>query len=300
MNENTETIGKLYIGCPVWACEHWRGSLYTNTASRSSWLGQYSAVFSTVEGNSTFYALPNLETARRWSTSVQSGFRFALKVPRAISHDRRLVRAEADLANFVAVADVLHQAGCLGPSFLQLPPDFGPREQLALEAFLRALPNHLPWSVEVRNAGWFDQAQNEKWLDSILFELQMDKVLFDSRPLYSKPPDDEVEKVSQTRKPKTPIRTTVTARHPFLRVVGRNRIEDTQPWIDQWAPTIADWLQQGLSPFVFTHAPDDKYAPAFARQMHQSISMNLLSLPALPPWPGETEQSAKLKQLDLF
>jgi uncharacterized protein YecE (DUF72 family) len=300
MNAIADEQGTLYIGCPVWAVEHWRGSLYTSNASRASWLSQYSAVFNTVEGNSTFYALPSLETARRWSESVQAGFQFALKVPRAISHDRRLDGAQRELADFIAVAEVLHQAGCLGPSFLQLPPDFGPMEQSSLASFLESLPNHLPWSVEVRHAGWFDQAKNELWLDSMLRELKMDKVLFDSRPLYSKPPDDEIEKVSQKRKPKTPIRTTVTARHPFLRIVGRNRIEDTQPWIDEWAPIIADWLRRGLSPFVFTHAPDDKYAPAFARRMHDAISANLPTLPPLPPWLGETEQATKLKQLDLF
>jgi uncharacterized protein YecE (DUF72 family) len=119
----------LYLGCPVWACDHWRGSLYMPKASRADWLPQYSTVFHTVEGNSTFYALPNLETAKRWAESVVPGFRFSLKMPRAISHDKRLRNTNEELRAFINVADVLDVHRCLGPSFLQLPPDFSPSER---------------------------------------------------------------------------------------------------------------------------------------------------------------------------
>jgi uncharacterized protein YecE (DUF72 family) len=292
--------GLLYLGCPVWACDHWRGALYRSTAARATWLGQYSSVFQTVEGNSTFYALPNLDTARRWAESVQAGFRFSLKVSRSISHDRRLRDADRELDAFLAVARVLHEHDVLGPSFLQLSPDFAPTEQSALESFLVKLPRELPWAVEVRHPDWYDQSTHESWLDGLLAELGMDKVLFDSRPLYSKPPSDDVERESQRRKPKTPIRETVTAKHPFLRIVGRNRIDEAMPWIELWAPIIAQWLRAGLSPYIFTHAPDDRFAPQFARVMHAAIQRHIPELPAMAPWPGEVEESSKPKQLDLF
>jgi uncharacterized protein YecE (DUF72 family) len=81
------SIPKYYLGCPVWACEKWKGTLFTSSAPRASWLTEYSTVFNTVEGNSTFYALPALDTVRRWADSVPSGFRFALKFPQVISHE---------------------------------------------------------------------------------------------------------------------------------------------------------------------------------------------------------------------
>jgi len=287
----------FYLGCPVWACEHWRGSLYTAKAPRADWLRQYSGVFGTVEGNSTFYALPSLDTAKRWAEYVARGFQFSLKVSRAVSHEKRLRGAEKELAAFVEVADVLDVHRCLGPSFLQLPPDFSPQERQVLESFLRSLPTYLPWAVEVRHLDWYDSGPNEKWLDDLLTELRIDKVLFDSRPLYSKPPSDEIEKVSQTRKPKTPIRQTVTGQHPFLRIVGRNHLDEVQPWIDEWAPVIAGWIAHGRQPFVFTHAPDDKFAPEFARRMYAGIQSSLPSLPDLPAWPGElAAKNAKLQR----
>lgn len=291
---------QLYLGCPVWACDDWRGSLYTAKAPRADWLKQYSSVFGTVEGNSTFYALPNLETAKRWAESVQKGFCFSLKVSRSISHDKRLRRAEPELKAFVEVADVLDVHRCLGPSFLQLPPDFAPTERHVLEDFLRGLPTYLPWSVEVRQIDWYDSGPNEHWLDDLLRELRMDKVLFDSRCLFSKPPSDEIEKASQSRKPKTPIRRTVTGEHPFLRIVGRNNLDEVAPWIQEWAPVIADWIHQGLKPFIFTHAPDDKFAPEFARRIHNAIREHCLTLSEMPPWPGEAAEKSVRSQKTLF
>jgi uncharacterized protein YecE (DUF72 family) len=183
---------------------------------------------------------------------------------------------------------------------LQLPPDFSPGERDCLEDFLRALPTYMPWAVEVRHFDWYDSGPNEFWLDDLLRDLHMDKVLFDSRCLYSKPPADEVEKVSQSRKPKTPIRQTVTGEHPFLRIVGRNNLDDVTPWINEWAPVIADWIRHGLKPFIFTHAPDDKFAPEFARRMHNAIRQHNSDVPDMPAWPGEEAVKSMRSQKTLF
>lgn len=292
-------VGKLSIGCPVWACEVWKGELFTKSAPRAQWLNQYSQGFNTVEGNSTFYALPSLETAAKWASSVVEGFHFALKMPRVISHDCRLLDVDEELTAFLAVAEILQQFGCLGPSFLQLPPDYSPRFQPDLERFLRSLPAQMPWAVEVRHPGWFDSSRHEQGLDELLRDLAIDKVIFDSRPLYSKPPSDDIERASQTKKPKTPVRTTVTGKRPFLRLIGRNNLDEVQPWIDEWSPVIAEWLRAGFDPYIFTHAPDDRFAPRFARRLHLAIRQYLPDLSPPPVWPGENEKPPEV-QLTLF
>jgi uncharacterized protein YecE (DUF72 family) len=297
---STEVSDQFFLGCPVWACDHWRGSLFTSKAPRTEWLKQYSHVFRTVEGNSTFYALPSLETARRWSETVPRGFHVSLKMPRSISHERRMRCAERELHAFLEVADVLDQRRCLGPSFLQLPPDFGPTDREVLESFLRQLPTHFPWAVEVRHFDWYDSGPNEWWLDDMLRDLRMDKVLFDSRPLYSRPPSDDVERVSQQRKPRTPFRTTVTSDHPFLRIVGRNNLDEVTPWIDEWALVIAGWLREGKQPFVFTHAPDDQFAPEFGRRLYAAVREKLPALSPMPAWPGESSRPPSQSQKTLF
>ena len=153
--------GNLYLGCPVWACEHWRGSLFTSRAHRSDWLKQYSSVFRTVEGNSTFYALPKLESVRRWSDSCDRSFRFSMKMPRSITHECRLKDAGRRTEEFIDLLHVLDERCQVGPTFIQLPPDFSPSQMEILENYLKSLPRHLPWAVEVRHLDWYDRDNNE-------------------------------------------------------------------------------------------------------------------------------------------
>ncbi|MEM0924547.1 MAG: DUF72 domain-containing protein [Planctomycetota bacterium] len=273
----------MRLGCPVFQCEHWASRVYPAGAPKTRWLHWYSRMFNTVEGNSTFYGLPSRETIKRWANEAAPGFRFALKMPRGISHESRLVGCEGLLREFVALARLLHDSDRLGPSFLQLGPDFSPRYRSQLLRFLDQLPPELPWAVEVRHLDWFDQAENEASINQDLSDRNIDKVLFDSRPLYQAPPDDPIEAVSQTRKPKTPVRQTVTAEHPFLRLVGRNRLELTQRFIEQWVPIVLQWVRDGHQPYIFTHAPNDQFAPMFARRFWETYCEAAGEDPAMLP-----------------
>ncbi|MGH7202227.1 MAG: DUF72 domain-containing protein [Planctomycetaceae bacterium] len=288
-----------HLGCPVWASQAWRGSLYPSGAPRREWLGLYSRAFNTVEGNSTFYALPDGATVLRWAESTAAGFRFALKFPRAISHELRMIDAEEPTRQFLEILTILDDAERLGPSFLQLPPNFGPDQFGTLERYLRALPRRFPYAVEVRHLGYFDEGPEEQRLDALLRELSIDKVLLDSRPLFSDPPEDDTEKKAQRQKPQTPLRRTVTASHPFLRLIGRNDVDRVQPWIDEWAPIVAAWITAGQVPFLFMHTPNDFHAPELARRFHHALQQHVPALPDLPPWPGESEPP-ELKQGRLF
>jgi uncharacterized protein YecE (DUF72 family) len=246
--------------------------------------------------------LPKPETAKRWASEAADGFRFAFKFPQSISHVPELRFDPNDLKQFLSFLEIFANRGCLGDTFLQLPPQLSARSFTTLQQLLKHLPTDWTWAVEPRHADWFDQAQNEKQFDGLLHEMGMSRVLFDSRPLYSRPPADEAEKVSQSRKPKSPFRETVTNARPMLRLVGRNRIEEVDAYLDEWATTIARWISQGLRPYVFTHTPDDQFAPAMAQKLHdkiRSLSPALPSLSALAQV-GKTEKESRLKQLDLF
>ena len=280
----------FYLGCPVWNCAGWGGQVYPEKSKKSDWLHWYTRTFNTVEGNSTFYGLPSLAVAKRWASESAKGFRFALKVPREISHVLRLHRAKEALARFCKVLKVLGVGHVLGPSFLQLPPDYGPENYVFLERFIRSLPREFPWAVEVRHHDWFDRSDNENRLDGLLCGLNIDKVIFDSRALFQTPADDECERVSQSRKPKTPHRVTVTGRNPMLRIVGRNRIEMADPWFEEWADQIVDWIATGLEPYVFTHAPDDQYAPSLARMFFEKIRKRIPDVGLIPTPPKPDRQ----------
>lgn len=276
---------ELYrIGCPVWNCIPWKGTVYSAKAPKTKWLAQYSVAFNTVEGNSTFYGIPHLDTFRKWGDQTTDGFSFCLKFPRAISHDCELVNAERETEEFLKGVEVLSTAQRLGPSFLQLGPNFGPEKLSQLANYIGRLPTHFSYAVEVRNHGWFEEP-HESALNQLLSEHKMDRVIFDSRPLNSAPASDESELQSQRRKPKTPIRTMVTGKQPMLRLVGRNDLSTMKVWIDAWVPIIADWIGKGLNPIVFAHTADDHNAPEFARLFHNSLAKIIDNLNRMEDWP---------------
>jgi uncharacterized protein YecE (DUF72 family) len=255
--------------------------------------------FNTVEGNSVFYGMPSLDTVRRWCDEALPGFRFALKFPRVISHERQLVNAQPETRAFLSILEILSTADRLGPSFLQLGPSFSGAQLPNLAAYLRELPEEFPFAVEVRHADFYDSGPGERALDDLLLRLQVDRTIFDSRALFSAAASDEHEVVAQQRKPNCPMRRTVTGQRPMLRLVGRNDVQASQPWIDEWAPQIAIWIKEGLTPYVFTHTPHDQYAPAMARAFHDALSRHLSDLPPLPHWLGHVA-AARPRQRELF
>lgn len=272
------------LGCPVWANEAWVGELYTSN-KRTRWLPEYSQVFQTVEGNSTFYGLPALDTVRRWAEETEEGFHFTLKFPRDVTHEGSIDRRQMAAGQFLEVLQVLAEADRLGPAMLQLPPHFSGQRLGELERLLKWLPKTYHYAVEVRHEDFFDAVAFERELDALLEQEGVDRIHLDSRPLFSAAPSDESEQRTQERKPHMPFRKTVTASRPILRLIGRNDLDQTQPWIDEWVKIVAGWITIGLHPYVYTHTPDDAFAPQMAERFYLRLSERVM-LPDLAEWPG--------------
>ena len=282
------------LGCPVWATPGWRGNLYRAGSAAKDFLSQYASVFGCVEGNSTFYALPPLETVDRWRESVPEGFHFCFKFPRSISHDAQLVGPLPDMDRFFGRLERLPNR--LGPQLLQLPPSFGPNRLADLDRFLGGLPPQFRYAVEVRHPAFFTDAEAD--LSALLQRHGTARGLMDTRAVHAAGPVDATTIISQGRKPKVPWRTTVTSGQPFARIVGQNDVRATSGYLDQWAQVVGGWLSEGMSPHIFVHAPDDHYAPRLARAFHFLLRRRRPELPEHPPWPGEV--SDPVRQLDLL
>jgi uncharacterized protein YecE (DUF72 family) len=82
----------------------------------------------------------------------------------------------------------------------------------------------------------------------------------------------------------------------MLRLIGRNCFTEVEASWRQWSQIIANWISDGYEPWIFTHAPDDTYAPALARMLHEMIRSQLPELPELP----KMETASTMKQLRLF
>jgi uncharacterized protein YecE (DUF72 family) len=118
--------------------------------AKGSHLERYAARFPCVEINSSFYKPHRPTTFAQWAECVPEDFRFSVKVPKAATHERRLVDVNDVLDKFLAEATQLGEK--LGPLLIQLPPSlpFTAKVADAFFAVLRevsGLPNLLkPWN----------------------------------------------------------------------------------------------------------------------------------------------------------
>lgn len=132
----------------------WRGRFYPEGLAGAKMLPYYAERFRTVEINATFYRMPTPTLLAGWADQVPEGFRFSLKAPRRITHDRRLHECADLVAAFASAAATL--GARLGVLLFQLPPNL--RCDLdRFDAFLDILPARVPAAFEFRHPSWWDE-----------------------------------------------------------------------------------------------------------------------------------------------
>lgn len=285
-------IAHVHLGGPVWSCPDWVGSLYPDGARPPSFLAHYARVFNAVEGNSTFYAVPPAATFARWRDATPEDFRFCLKVPRTVTHDRMLVGAERPFADFLDASAELGTR--LGPTMIQLPPAFGPSRLPALARWLDALPGDRGFAVEPRHPAFFGGGAPHRDLDAVLRERRIDRVFFDATVLHASRDPDPAIRAAQERKPRLPVPAEATGERPVVRLVGVGHPGAFDAAFDRWAARLAAWIAEGRSPFVFVHTADDRDVPRLCVELHGTLR-RYVDVGTLPAWP-----STRRGQISLF
>jgi uncharacterized protein YecE (DUF72 family) len=239
-----------------------------------------------VEGNTTFYATPSRSTVESWARQVGPGFRFLVKLPKTITHERRLTGADEELRSFLAAIEPL------GPRahalWVQLPGSFAPADLGVLAGFLRRLPRSHRYAVEVRHRAFFDDARSARLLERVLSDVGAEWVPFDTTALFQSPPTSDAERDAWTKKPRVPRRSPALTDHPVVRYLGRDDTARTAEGWRPWVDTVTGWLREGRSPTVFIHTPDNADALMLARRFHDDVRARLPELEPLPePMPAE-------------
>jgi len=146
--------GLIHIGTSGWHYDHWRGPFYPENLASGEFLEFYQQKFHTVEINNSFYRLPSEKALIDWREAVPSGFIFAVKGSRFITHMKKLKDPEKSIAPLMERIPLLGDR--LGPILFQLPPHWhfnGER----LRNFLRALPREYRYALEFRDPTWLNQ-----------------------------------------------------------------------------------------------------------------------------------------------
>ena len=276
-----------FIGCPSWNEPAWRGSFYPSDLRPAETLAHYCATFNAVEGNTTFYAQPAEHTVQRWAEQMPTHFRFCAKLPRDISHAGDLRDHFEATAAFLALLAPLGER--VAPLWLQLPASFGPSRLGELLDWLDEFSQR-SIAVEVRHPAFFARGDEERQLNRELQARGVERICLDSRALFACTSRDAAVLHAQSKKPRLPLRPTAFSVHPQVRFIGGPDLDANQPFLEPWLDKVAAWIEQGLTPHVFLHTPDNHLAAAQALRFHAGLSERLPGLPALAVAEPEVEQ----------
>lgn len=281
----------LYLGCPIWSFKGWVGNFYPKGTKPADFLLEYARRLNTVEGNTTFYAVPAAKTIEGWAAALPDTFRFCAKVPKAISHEGTLA---SQVERAVAFVDVMRGLGDrLGPMFLQLPPRYSPKLLDDLRHFLSQWPRDVRLAVEVRHMDWFEPP-HDSVLDELLAERHMARVTIDTRPIRDLRGDAALAGSTydslleaRERKPDMPVVPKRTADFVFVRYIGHPQLSVNAPLLDEWGNYFAEQINDGAHVFMFCHSPDNLVAPYLCREVHARVAakaqVNALPWDSLEP-----------------
>jgi uncharacterized protein YecE (DUF72 family) len=149
----------IRIGCSGWSYPDWEGAFYPEGMPAGDYLEYYADRFPIVEVDSTFYRVPSARMVQGWRNRTPPDFRFALKVPQVITHQKQLRDCDREVDAFVeAIAPLGDKLFC---ALLQMgyfnKGAFGSLDEFlgVLDGFLGAWPHAaVPLAVEIRNPRW--------------------------------------------------------------------------------------------------------------------------------------------------
>jgi uncharacterized protein YecE (DUF72 family) len=249
----TKSAPIILSGCTGWSMKEWLGSFYPKNAKAQDFLRFYSRQFNTIELNSTYYRIPDKKTVVKWVEQTVPGFKFAPKIPQIISHSEDLSLRESYIESFTEVIAALDDR--LGISFLQLPPNFGPKNLRILEQFLKRFPcKNIPLSVEIRNENWFVD-KDMTILQELLSEYGAGMVLSD---------------VAGRR---DVLHMYLSNNSAMIRFVGNELHESDFSRLDAWMLRLKEWIEMGLSEVYFFHHQDNNLlAPEMTIYFNQKLN----------------------------
>lgn len=154
---------QTHVGCSGWSYSSWEGHFYPKGTKPKDYLAYYSKVFDYVEIDSSFYRIPNTFMTARWSKVTPDNFRFTAKIPKSVTHDKRLGQGiDSDMEYFYKSFQPLKSK--VLALLLQLPPSMSMKEGLKkIQTF--PFERGYIYAVEARHKTWFTQEVYDAFKD---------------------------------------------------------------------------------------------------------------------------------------
>ena len=146
---------KFIIGCSGFHYKHWRGKFYPEKLAVKNWFEFYCQHFSTLELNVTFYRFPKLSTLQQWHDRAPDDFIFSVKVPRSITHFKKLNDTSRMVEDFYGlVREGLKEK--LGSVLFQFPPNFLASD-IHIQRLIESVDPSFENVAEFRHASWWNE-----------------------------------------------------------------------------------------------------------------------------------------------
>jgi len=284
---------KIRIGTCAWTFEDWAGAFYPVEVPQTQWLDFYARYFPAVEVDSTFYAAPSEETLLRWIEATPANFRFSCKLPREITHTRRLHDCPAELNAFLRAIEPLTQK--LSIILIQLPPSFAPKDgRQSLRKFVPQLPKEFRFAIEFRHPGW-----HRPHIISLLEKHRVCWVWSDTTPLNERnlapfeflPRTTDFLYLRLLGDYATKYSADGKHLHRYQKLLWKREAA-----LESWALKIDRHLAEVRSVWAFAGNHFEGFAPETCQRFAQRLGFNL-------PLPSETEEifsEQNRAQLDLL
>ena len=169
-NPHESLTPRIHLGVAGWSVRREHADKFPQTGTH---LERYASVFNAVEINSCFYRPHRFSTYERWAASVPDAFRFAVKLPKVVTHESRLVEAGAAVDRFLAETAGL--GAKRGPILVQLPPSLSFEEDVAI-GFFRGLRERFDGDLvlEPRHETWFTPEVESMLVDNRIARVAAD------------------------------------------------------------------------------------------------------------------------------
>lgn len=233
---------EIYIGCAKWGIKEWVGKFYPEKTKEKDFRNYYLTQFNSIELNPTHYRIPGAAQILEWRKGADDNFKFCPKFYQGISHFARLNNCENLTDAFFD--SVKNFEKNLGVCFLQLPPNFPPKNFQVLEKYLKSLPKEFDICLELRHPLWYS---DQKVYDELYQMLKENKTGF---------------VITDTAGRRDMVHMRLSTPAAFIRFVGNSLHPTDYKRIDDWILRIRKWINSGIKTiYFFMHMHDEKYSP---------------------------------------
>ena len=218
---------KIYLGGTMWNIPKWKGKIFPAKTKADQMGVEYCKQFNTIELNATHYKIHGPEIISKWKNFSSEEFLFCPKFPNLITHYRRFLNSEGLTDEFLLA--ISHFEEKLGPSFIQLRPDYSPKYADRLVDYLKTIPEDFSLAIEFRHPEWFTGNSEAEKVWTLIEERNISAV------------------ISATAGRRDALHMRMTSDTLILRFGGYDLDPSDEVRLTQWADRIQYWMENGLN-----------------------------------------------------